>query len=134
MKRLWSLLVSLSAAITVVAVACGVFVGLFGFDRLKLDFWPLDSSRVGPNLVASMVMVVILVAHNEFVTERRAEARHETHKQLMHDILGQVEHPTEEVEQEIADAEEAKWKADVLDRLDPTTPGGIAAITALLQK
>jgi uncharacterized membrane protein YccC len=33
-------------------------------DRLHADFWPLDSSRVGPNLVASVVQwaIVLVVA------------------------------------------------------------------------
>jgi hypothetical protein len=125
---------SLSAGATILAAAIGLFVLTLGLDRLKLDFWPLDSSRVGPNLVASLVMVVLLVAHNEYVVERRAASRHETHKQLMHDILAEVCHPTDEIEADIAAEVEEQWKANVIDRLDPTTPGGITAIADLLKK
>ena len=36
-------------------------------QRLMADFWPLDSSRVGPNLVASAVQWVIVVIVASFV-------------------------------------------------------------------
>lgn len=31
------------------------FWAVFDFARFEADFWPLDASRVGPNLVASVV-------------------------------------------------------------------------------
>ena len=36
-------------------------------DRISADLWPLDSSRVGPNLVASVVQWVIVIIVASFV-------------------------------------------------------------------
>ena len=47
-------------ALVLVIVLLSVFHG-----RFNADFWPLDASRVGPNLVASVVqwIIIALVAY-----------------------------------------------------------------------
>ena len=49
---------------TIVSVIVGIlFIDGF-WQRLVLDFWPPDSSRVGPNLLASIIqwLVVVFIA------------------------------------------------------------------------
>jgi hypothetical protein len=51
-----------------------VIVALIAFhDRISPDFWPLDASRVGPNLVASVVQwaLIALVAYLVYPPIRR---------------------------------------------------------------
>jgi hypothetical protein len=48
-----------------VALAALVYFMAFHWDRFLADFWPIDGSRVGPNLVASVVqwaLIAIAVA------------------------------------------------------------------------
>jgi hypothetical protein len=133
-KRAWNLFVAVFIGSLVLTVALTAFDAVWGWARFKQDFWPLDRSYIGPNLCASVVLVVLLVAHNEFVTERRAAGRHESHRQMFREEMSEIMHPTEEAEAVIAAEVEAQFKHDVLDRLDPTTPGGIAAIPDMLKK
>jgi hypothetical protein len=47
-------------------VAGGLIIAIilllvFEWGRVRADFWPLDSSRVGPNLVASVVQWAIIL-------------------------------------------------------------------------
>ena len=47
--------------ITAGLVAAGVIVAIVVWrDRIGADFWPLDSSRVGPNLLASIVQWAVI--------------------------------------------------------------------------
>ena len=49
----------------VIALAAIVYFMVFHWGRFLADFWPLDGSRVGPNLVASVVqwaLIAIAVA------------------------------------------------------------------------
>lgn len=43
-----------------VVIALVVIVVVF-HDRLGADFWPLDSSRIGPNLLASLIQAAVLL-------------------------------------------------------------------------
>lgn len=45
------------AAVVYVLVAAGVIVAFR--DRLHADLWPLDASRVAPNILATVVQVVV---------------------------------------------------------------------------
>lgn len=44
----------------VAVLATGYFV-IFHWDRFLQDFWPVDASRVAPNIVASLVQYAILL-------------------------------------------------------------------------
>ena len=55
-------------ALTVVIVATLTLILSDWFaKRIVEDFWPLDSSRVGPNLVASVVQWIIVVLIASFI-------------------------------------------------------------------
>jgi preprotein translocase subunit Sec61beta len=38
-----------------------VAAAFFWSDRIAADFWPIDASRVGPNLLASIVQAVVIL-------------------------------------------------------------------------
>lgn len=97
------LAVGASIAAGVVGGALGIFVAAFGWQRFLADFWPLDNSRVGPNLVASVVATVLIVAHNEYRTAVRAVESGESLRQTVRDLEDEVLHPVETAEQHIAD-------------------------------
>lgn len=131
-SHLRNLLVPLLYMALTLAVFLGIYILVWGWDRFKADFLPLDSSRVGPNLCASLVLVVVLIAHNEFVVEKKAEERHESHRQCLLDAVEEIAHPTEEAETSIADQVEAQFRSDLLDRLNESTPGGLGTIASKL--
>lgn len=132
LRHVLNMLPAIGGLVITLAAGLGIYVAIWGWARFKLDFWPLDSSRVGPNLCASIFLLVLLIAHNEFVVMERARQMHETHRQLLKDEIGELLHPTEEAEANIADQIEADFRQAVLDRLDETTPGGIGTIAAKL--
>ena len=81
MKKLYAGL----AALVIVVVGSVIFHG-----RLSADFWPLDSSRVGPNLVASVVQwaIIALVVYVAYPPVRRAiDAAVKKHTAELHDKL-----------------------------------------------
>jgi hypothetical protein len=120
--------------VLIVYVAAALVFGLvFGWGRLHDDFWPPDRSFIGPNLCASFVLVLALIAHNEYVVAEHARSLHEDHKKMFSDLRDSILHPTEEAEASIAAEVEARFKADVLDRLDCETPGGVGTIAAALK-
>lgn len=91
LRRLW--LPALVGIAVVAVVLC--FSGLiFGWHRLVVDYWPLDRSPIGPNLVASITVGVLIVAHNEYRTIRDAEAKGETTEQVVDAALEELLHPT----------------------------------------
>lgn len=47
--------------LAIVAVAALIYYMAFHWGRFLLDFWPIDSSRVGPNLLASVVQYAIIL-------------------------------------------------------------------------
>lgn len=98
-KKLWPAIV---AGAGIVAVAFIISVGLFGFSRIYHDFIPLDSSPVGPNLVASIFVVTLVAGHNEYRTIRRDEEEGKSIEQTLEDAAKEVLHPTEVAEEHIA--------------------------------
>ena len=76
------------------ALVLVVLLLVFFHGRVGADFWPLDSSRVGPNLVASVIqwIIIALVVYLAYPPVRRAldrwakahvhEANVELHKKL----------------------------------------------------
>ena len=72
-------------ALVLVIVLLSVFHG-----RFNADFWPLDASRVGPNLVASVVqwIIIALVAYlvyppvRKWIDAEMAKGRKELHEKL----------------------------------------------------
>ena len=133
LEHLKNMLLPLMALLATVAVALGVYIAIWGWARFKLDFWPLDSSRVGPNICASLFLVVLVIAHNEFVVTERAKKEHENHRQLIRDSLGELLHPTEEIEANIAAQSEDDFRQLVLKQLDETSPGGLGTIADTLK-
>jgi hypothetical protein len=130
--HLRALVLPLAVLVGVLGASFGLFVGIWGFARLKLDAWPLDSSRVGPNICASIFLVILLVAHNEFVVVEKARKQHESTRQELADTMRELLHPTEDAEASIAAQVESDWRAKVLGQLDETSPGGLGTILGRL--
>lgn len=97
-----AVLVSLAVAAAILAVSFGLLVLVFGWGRFLADFWPLDASRVGPNLCASVAIVVLVTAHNEYRTALHAIERGESVGKVVDDLTEEVLHPTETAEEHIA--------------------------------
>lgn len=83
----------------VLMATTGFFIGVWGWQRFLQDFWPLDSSRVGPNLVASVVTIILVTAHNEYRVVRKDEEHHASLRQTTRDAIQEVLHPVETAEQ-----------------------------------
>lgn len=52
--------VGIAFLITIILILISIFSQWF-IDRMIQDFWPIDNSRVGPNLVASVAQWIIVV-------------------------------------------------------------------------
>jgi hypothetical protein len=98
-----AIVVGVLVGAAIVAVATGLFVAIWGWARFLQDFWPLDNSRIGPNLCASITIVILITAHNEYRVISKAEARNESARDVFHDALDEVLHPAETAEQHVAD-------------------------------
>lgn len=96
------LLIGAIFAGAIVGLGFGLFVLFFGVHRFQADFWPLDSSRVGPNLCASVAVTILVVAHNEWSTAVKGVRKGETVRQLTHDLEVEVIHPAATAEAHIA--------------------------------
>jgi hypothetical protein len=96
-------LTGLAVGVVLLGVAIGLFVLIWGWPRFVLDFYPLDSSRVGPNLCASITVVILITAHNEYRVVSKAEEHHEKLRQITHDAVKEAIHPAESAEQHVAD-------------------------------
>ena len=130
--HLRNLAVPFAALLGVLGVAFGLFVAFWGWAHFKADFIPLDSSRVGPNLCASLFLVVLVIAHNEFVVIERDEKARKDHHQQIKDTMRELLHPMDQAESDIAEQVEEQWRQKVLAQLDETTPGGIGTVAAKL--
>lgn len=97
------LLLGVSVAATILIIAFGLFLAIWGWARFKADFWPLDRSFVGPNLVASVVTIIIVLAHNEGRVIQKDEEHHANIKQIMRDAVVEAIHPTETAEENVAE-------------------------------
>ena len=72
------------------ALVLVILAVVFFHGRLNADFWPLDSSRVGPNLVASVVQwaLIALVAYlvyppvRKWIDTEMKKGRAEMHAKL----------------------------------------------------
>jgi hypothetical protein len=84
------------AMIVVLAGSAGLFVAALGWERFLLDFWPLDDSRVGPNLCASLVVVILITAHNVYRAVLQEELHHERMRAAVKDTLGELLPPAAE--------------------------------------
>lgn len=104
------LLIGAILALTIVGLGFGLFVLFFGVHRFLADFWPLDNSRVGPNLCASVAITILIVAHNEWSTAVKAVEKGESIRVMTHDLEVEVIHPTATAEEHIA--------ADVVEQTD----------------
>ena len=62
-------------------------------SRLAADFWPLDASRVGPNLVASLIQAALVFIAAVLVwppARRRLERYVKTHADAVHEKLDRL--------------------------------------------
>lgn len=87
----------------IVGGTLGVFLAVFGWRRFLTDFWPLDNSRIGPNLVASFVVAVLVIGHNEYRTALKAVEEGRRVGDVVEALEDEVLHPAERAEQHIAD-------------------------------
>ena len=85
----------------IILLSLGLFVLFFGWERLLADFWPLDNSRIGPNLCASITIVILITAHNEYRTILQDERHHKRFKVIMKNAVTEVFHPAEAAERRI---------------------------------
>lgn len=91
-RRLGHLFIIGSVAVLFVAAAVSSIVSDWVRARMQSDFWPLDHSFVGPNLVAAVVQwaIVLLIMAVFYPPMRKAfEASVERHKkQVMDHVSG----------------------------------------------
>ncbi len=97
------LAIGLGLAAGILGGALGIFIGTFGWHRFVLDFWPIDNSRIGPNLAASVATVVLITALNEYRTAVRAVEKGEDTIQLVRDLALEVIRPVDTAEEHIAE-------------------------------
>ena len=97
------LLVGAAVAVAIIGGALALFTAVFGWARFQVDFIPLDNSRVGPNLCASIVLTVLVVGHNDYRTAMRAVEAGERAAQVAQDLEAEVLHPAERAERHIAE-------------------------------
>jgi len=102
LRVLKSMLYGSVVALIILGASIGVFVLVYGWARFLEDFWPLDNSRVGPNLCASLVGVVALVAHSEYRIVENDLAKGRGVRDVAHDTKVQILHPIEDAEKNIA--------------------------------
>ena len=81
-----------------------MFVGIWGWGRFVLDFWPLDSRRLAPNVMASFVTVVLITAHNEARIVQQGIEHHRTLQEIVGRMLAEVVHPVETFTDNVAEA------------------------------
>jgi hypothetical protein len=79
------------------------FAVIWGWHRFLLDFWPLDNSRVGPNLAASVVVVILVTGHNEYRTAVKDMEKGETVEGSVREMEQEVLHPVEAGEESVAE-------------------------------
>ena len=133
-KHLKNLIIPILCTIGVYLTALGLFILIWGVDRFKSDFYPLDRSYVGPNLCASLFLVIAVIGHNEFVVLERAHKMHDSHKKATKEFFNELFHPLDQAEADMAAEVEQAFKDRVLTQLDETTPGGLGTIHNLLTK
>lgn len=97
------ILFALLIAAAIIGVVLAFFLLLYGFGRFKADFWPLDNSRVGPNIVASFVLAVLVIGHNEYRTALKDFERGDTVRTTIKEMEQEVLHPVEAGEESVAE-------------------------------
>jgi hypothetical protein len=90
-------------AFVILSVASLVFVVVWGSGRFQTDFWPLDNSRVGPNLVASVAATIAIVAHNEYRSVVNAVEHKDHLRQILADVWATAAHPAMTAEEHVAE-------------------------------
>lgn len=113
--KLRALLIGFLVGAVILGVVMLLFVLIWGWDRFLQDFWPLDASRVGPNLVASVVTIVLVVAHNEARLVQKGIQKGEDLEQILDDTYEQIAHPVEVGEEHVADLVEER-KGDTTEK------------------
>lgn len=101
------ILFGLLVATMVIGVALAAFLLIWGMARFKADFWPLDNSRVGPNIVASLVITILIIGHNEYRTALKDIERGDTVRATIKEMEQEVLHPVEAGEESVAEDVEA---------------------------
>ena len=80
-----------------------VFILFFGFHRVREDFIPLDNSRIGPNLCASITVLVLITAYHEYKILGQDGMMDKPVDDVIDDMVHAVLHPAETAEQNVAD-------------------------------
>lgn len=91
------------SALFIVGSALFVFTLFFGWKRVEEDFIPLDRSRVGPNLVASVTLLILITAYHEYKILGQDEMMDKPIDEVVDDMLHTAIHPAETAEQNVAD-------------------------------
>lgn len=102
-RELTNLFVIAVCAVIAAAVVVSALVSHWFALRLEADFWPIDASRVAPNILASAVQAVVVVLVLAVVykpLKRRIEASLQRHKNdlmshahdLHKELLARVNH------------------------------------------
>lgn len=120
-KALWALAKGVLVSLIIVLAVSGLFIAVWGWARFKYDFWPLDRSPVGPNLVASLVVTTLVVAHNEGRIVQKDELRNGNFHTMLSELHQQLLHPIEAFQEGTADA--------VVDELEKRESPGASATT-----
>ena len=102
LKAAKQLIPAMIAGIGVIVVVGLIVCGIFGFSRVFHDFYPLDASPVGPNLVASIFIVVGVAGLNEYKVVAKDEKEGKNLKAILHDAEVEVVAPVETFEQGVA--------------------------------
>ena len=103
LKAAKQLIPALLAGVGVIAFVALIVIGIFGFSRVYHDFIPLDASPVGPNLVASIFIVVGVAGLNVYKTVAKDEREGKKLKDILHDTEVEILAPVETFEQGVAD-------------------------------
>jgi hypothetical protein len=90
-------------AFVILSVASLLFVLIWGSRRFQTDFWPLDNSRVGPNLVASVAATIAIVAHNEYRSVVNAVEHRDHLRQILAEMWATAAHPAQTAEEHVAE-------------------------------
>jgi hypothetical protein len=90
-------------ALSIIGAVLGLFILTFGWHRFSQDFIPLDNSRIGPNLCASITIVVLVTAYHEYKVLARDEILDKPPDEVIDDMFHTALHPAETAEQNMAE-------------------------------
>lgn len=104
-------------------------------NRLGADFWPLDSSRVAPNLLAGLIQwaIIFVLAILLYPPFRKAiHSFFDGKLEGLHAKIDGLDRRHDEHARKLAKIEDehARVREQIADHFDENTPGGIQVILA----